>query len=212
MSLPGSVPHSTAAELRPAVAAGASRNRAGLGGHADRMRGPAPVGPRGRIGGDGSMTRHHRRMPLVSLLARLGWQRDPDLWTIPCRDEHGRRTRVLVHLTAAGVSITTPAAGALQLTPLQLGRLRAALRDAALSFDRLSGAERPSTPAASSRAQTTWSSPARPPVPPRRVLARTAARPSVAEIAARLTVSALSELEDDHDHSDSTPPRSGVVA
>lgn len=158
------------------------------------------------------MTSHHRRTPLVWLLARLRWQRDPDLWTVRCRDEHGRRTCVLVHLTAVGVSITTPSAGALQLTLLQLGRLRAALRDAAMSFDRLSGTGHSSTLAASSRAQTTRSSPTTPPIPPRRVHARMAPRPSVADIAARLTVSALSELEADHDHSDSAPRSPGVVA
>jgi hypothetical protein len=158
------------------------------------------------------MTKHHRRTPLVCLLARLGWQRDPDLWTVRCRDEYGRRTCVLVQLTTAGVSITTPTDEALQLTPLQIGRLRAALRDAALSFDRLSGTEHPSTPAPSSRAQTTRSSLTTRPTTRRRILARMATRPSVAEIAARLTVSALSELEERHDHSDSAPPRPGVVA
>ncbi len=170
-----------------------------------------PIGACGWIGGELAMTRHHRRTALICLLVRLGRQRDSDLWTIRCRDEHGRRTCMLVHLTAVGVSITTPAGGALQLTPLQIGRLRAALRDAALTFEQLSGTGVFSAPVPSPRAEITQS-PQRPSASPRRVLGRLAARPSVAELAARLTVSALSELEDDHDHSDSAPPRSGVDA
>jgi hypothetical protein len=73
---------------------------------------------------------HHRRMPLIQLLMRLGWQRDPDSWTVPCRDVDGRRARLLIRLAPAGITITPTAPGPLRLTPLQVGRLRGAARDA----------------------------------------------------------------------------------
>ncbi len=85
------------------------------------------------------MAQRHRTTPLLRLLGWLGWQRDPDLWTVHCRDGHGRRARILVHLSAAGVYLTVPDHGPLQLSALQAGQLRAALRDAFLSFERLAG-------------------------------------------------------------------------
>ncbi|MGH3829347.1 MAG: hypothetical protein ACRDRS_02680 [Pseudonocardiaceae bacterium] len=45
------------------------------------------------------MAAHQRTMPLLRLLARLGWQHDPDLRTVRCRDGHGRRARLRVHLS-----------------------------------------------------------------------------------------------------------------
>jgi hypothetical protein len=85
------------------------------------------------------VAKHHRTTPLLRLLGRLGWQRDPDLWTVHCHDGHGRRARILVHLSAAGVCLTVPDHGPLQLSLLQAGQLRAAVRDAFLSLDRLAG-------------------------------------------------------------------------
>lgn len=85
------------------------------------------------------MAKRHRTTPLLRLLGRLGWQRDPDLWTVHCRDGHGRRARILVHLSVAGVCLTVPDHGPLQLSVLQAGRLRAALRDAFLGLEHLAG-------------------------------------------------------------------------
>ena len=65
------------------------------------------------------MAKRHRTTPLLRLLGRLGWQRDPDLWTVHCRDGHGRRAHILVHLSAAGVCLTVPDHGPLQLSLLQ---------------------------------------------------------------------------------------------
>jgi hypothetical protein len=158
------------------------------------------------------MTTHQRTTPLIRLLSRLGWQRDPDLWTIPCRDEGGRRAAVLIRLTGSGVSITTPTSGPLRMTPMQIGRLRAALRDAALSFDRLSGTGHRSPATSSSRPDAAVPPSVTSPTAPRRIRARIAARPSVGEIAARLALTALSEQEAHHDHSDATPRSPGVVA
>jgi hypothetical protein len=74
--------------------------------------------------------RHHRGTPLIRLLARLGWQRDPDGWTVPCRDLDGRRARLLVRLAPTGITLTPTAPGPLRLTVLQVGQLRGAARDA----------------------------------------------------------------------------------
>ncbi len=129
------------------------------------------------------MAKHHRTTPLLRLLGRLGWQRDPNLWTVHCRDGHGRRARILVHLSAAGICLTVPSPGPLQLGALQAGQLRAALRDAFLSVERLAGSG--GLPALAESRRT---KPATPPLvgPPRsreRIpIQRIPARPSVAEL------------------------------
>ncbi|HEY6422353.1 MAG TPA: hypothetical protein VIY28_03720 [Pseudonocardiaceae bacterium] len=97
------------------------------------------------------MAKRHRTTPLLHLLSRLGWQRDPDLWTVHCRDGHGHRARILVHLSAAGVCLTVPDHSPLQLSALQAGQLRAGLRDALLSLERLVGPDGLSTWAESQR-------------------------------------------------------------
>ena len=75
-------------------------------------------------------SRHRRSTPLIRLLVRLGWQRDADLWTVPCRDLHGRRARLLIRLWPSGITITANAQGPLYLTALEVGRLRGAAHDA----------------------------------------------------------------------------------
>ena len=125
------------------------------------------------------MAKRHRTTPLLRLLSRLGWQRDPDLWTVHCRDGYGRRTRILVHLSAAGICLTVPEHGPLQLSAWHAGQLRAALRDALLSFARLAGPH-----------EIRYTKPAAPP-PTRplsvreRVPVQILARPSVAELRLR---------------------------
>ncbi|MGH3906909.1 MAG: hypothetical protein ACRDTE_22415 [Pseudonocardiaceae bacterium] len=74
--------------------------------------------------------RHRRRTPLIRLLARLGWQRDPDLWTVPCRDPHGRRATLLIQLSPFGITPAATAQGPRYLTGLEVGRLRGAACDA----------------------------------------------------------------------------------
>ncbi len=125
------------------------------------------------------MAKRHRTTPLLRLLGRLGWQRDPDLWTVHCHDGYGRRARILVHLSAAGVCLTVPEQGPLQLSVLQAGQLRAALRDAFLSFEQLAGPDglRHTKPAAPP--------PTRPSSFRERVLVQFPARPSVAELRLR---------------------------
>lgn len=85
------------------------------------------------------MSTHHRQTRLLRLLARLGWQRDPELWTIPCRDGHGHRCQLQVRLITKGVTLTASAPGPWALEPLRVGQLRAALRDALLTVDSLAG-------------------------------------------------------------------------
>jgi hypothetical protein len=125
------------------------------------------------------VAKRHRTTPLLYLLGRLGWQRDPNLWTVHCRDGYGRKARILVHLSAAGVCLTVPEPGPLQLSVLQASQLRAALRDAYLSFARLADSDgiRGTTPAAPL--------PTRPPSCRECVPIRIPARPSVAELRLR---------------------------
>jgi hypothetical protein len=73
----------------------------------------------------------------VGLLTRLGLRRDPDLWTVRCRDERGRRAHLQVRLTAEGVTLVSSSPGPWPLTPLEVGRLREALRDALFASVRL---------------------------------------------------------------------------
>ncbi len=87
------------------------------------------------------MAARQRMMPLLCLLVRLGWQRDPELWTVRCRDGQGRRARLSVHLTATGVSIEAPSPGPARLTLWEAGQLRVALRDADLCFGELADLE-----------------------------------------------------------------------
>lgn len=42
------------------------------------------------------MIRHRPELGLLAILARLGRQRDPALWSIPCLDGHGRRARLSI--------------------------------------------------------------------------------------------------------------------
>ncbi|MFN2495722.1 MAG: hypothetical protein ABR608_07425 [Pseudonocardiaceae bacterium] len=90
--------------------------------------------------------RHRRSTPLVRLLAQLGWQRDPDVWTVPCRDVDGRRARLLIRLSPAGITITTTATGPLRLTMRQVGDLRVATHDAMNTFGLLAGPDRDESP------------------------------------------------------------------
>lgn len=76
------------------------------------------------------MSRHRRELGLLAILVRLGWQRDPTLWTIPCLDGHGRRARLSVRLGKGWVTLEGPATGLLYLRPLQAGRLWVALHQA----------------------------------------------------------------------------------
>jgi len=141
------------------------------------------------------VAKHHRTTPLLRLLGRLGWQRDPELWTVHCRDGHGHRARILVHFSAAGVCLTVPDHSPLQLSALQGGQLRAAVRDAFLSVERLVGpdglpAMAKSQRTKSQRTKSQRTKPATPPLgrPPssrKRVPVRIPARPSVAELRLR---------------------------
>ncbi|MGH3774847.1 MAG: hypothetical protein ACRDRR_03775 [Pseudonocardiaceae bacterium] len=129
------------------------------------------------------MANHHRTAPLLRLLGRLGWQRDPDLWAVHCRDGHGRRARILVHLGTAGVCLTVPDHGPLQLSVLQAGQLRATLRDAFLSLERLAGPDGWSVMVESQRSATP--PPLRSPSFRERIPVRILARPSVAQLRLR---------------------------
>jgi len=130
------------------------------------------------------MSRHRRQVRFLAILARLGWQRDPDLWTIPCLDGHGRRAQLSVRVGLGWVRLDCPAPGPLYLNPFHALRLRFAVRevvgDLAL-FGDAGPPERPAPP------EPTPNDPGVP--PPRRqlvVFRRPPPRPTVADIAARL--------------------------
>jgi hypothetical protein len=141
-----------------------------------------------------TVAKHQRRTLLIRLLARLGWQRDPGLWAVRCRDQQGRRARLLLTVTSAGVAIVSSSPELVELTPLEVGRLRAALRDALLSFARLSGPETVRVSAGTRRSEPS-SPPASPPVPRQRIHLDRLIRPSVAEIATRLAAPPMRDLE-----------------
>lgn len=71
----------------------------------------------------------------INLVRRSGHRRRmPRIWTVACRTGNGRRAEVSVRWTGMGVSLKAPE-GAVLLTGLQLGRLRAALREAIVAYD-----------------------------------------------------------------------------
>lgn len=142
------------------------------------------------------MARHQRTTPLLRLLVRLGWQRDPDLWTVRCRDQYGRRAQVQVHLTARGIMIVTSSPDPLEFTPGEAGWLRAALRDGLLSLGELAG---PDWPRGSAHVPRDPPPPA-PPGPRQRIRLHRPRRPSVADIAARLAQSDAPDPEADDHH------------
>lgn len=74
-------------------------------------------------------------------LAVLATRHDPDAWTVRCRDGRGRRTTVCVDLTEDGIMMSAAAPGPLVFAPLEAGRLRAVVRDALLTLDRLDHTE-----------------------------------------------------------------------
>ncbi|MGH3826107.1 MAG: hypothetical protein ACRDQX_02880 [Pseudonocardiaceae bacterium] len=145
------------------------------------------------------MAAHPRTMPLLRLLARLGWQPDPDLWTVRCRDGHGRRARMQVYLSSTGVSLAVPSPGPVQLTMWQAGQLRAALRDAIQRFAELAGPDM--ARASFARPEPAPPPPGSPPPRRRRVQLLPALpppiRPTVAHLAQRLATSPKNDPADD---------------
>ena len=56
----------------------------------------------------------------------------PSDWLINCRDAAGRRRNIIVFTDHGRVIMVSPPGETAVLTPLDVGRLRAALRDAAV--------------------------------------------------------------------------------
>lgn len=86
-----------------------------------------------------------RPISLISLLSRLGWQKDPALWTVPCRDQRGKKALLWLEIRPSGVAIRASTSEPVVLPPLMVGRLRAALRDAAVAQIVLSSDQQSST-------------------------------------------------------------------
>ncbi|MDQ4021212.1 MAG: hypothetical protein M3257_06205 [Actinomycetota bacterium] len=133
------------------------------------------------------MSRHRRQLGLLAILTRLGWQRDPQLWNVPCLDGYGRRAQLSVRLGMGWVTLDHPDVGLLYLTPPQVGKLRGALRHALFDLELFGGADLPAPTPRSERMPHVEADPSRrvrvvfKPPPP---------RPTVAGIAARLAASA----------------------
>lgn len=64
-------------------------------------------------------------------------------WTVACRDLAGRRRTVTVLVTEGKVVLMNPPGEAAILSPLDVGRLRAALRDAIVTAEDPATAEGP---------------------------------------------------------------------
>ena len=62
-----------------------------------------------------------------------------DEWAVSCRDLAGRRRDMTVFISSGRVVVVAPPGEAAVLEPLEVGRLRAALRDAVMTVDRRSG-------------------------------------------------------------------------
>jgi len=139
---------------------------------------------------------------VLRLLARMNWQRDPDSWTVRCRDGRGRRTHLRIRLAPAGITVALPSVGLWVLTPLQAGQLRAAVRDALLVLDRLAGDEHDTVAVPNQRTEPP--TPMGDSVPRQRVRLGLPARPSVREIATRVS-STTSDMEVPHDNQHDAP-------
>lgn len=77
------------------------------------------------------MRHHFRNWPRLSMLMRQGWRRHPASSTSESRIDQRRQTNVVVRLGRGCVAVEGASFGPVYLSPLQVGRLRAALRDAA---------------------------------------------------------------------------------
>lgn len=53
-------------------------------------------------------------------------------WTVNCRDARGSRRALGVFPDGSGVTMVLPDGNSVSFSPLEVGRLRAALRDAAI--------------------------------------------------------------------------------
>lgn len=149
------------------------------------------------------MTQHRKGNVVLRLLIRMGWQQDPALWTVRCRDRDGRRARLAIRLAATGISIDGTHADQLVLTPLEVGRLRAALRQALLAFDRLAGCD--------TQPEHTVTAPPKSPKPLDRVRVRLSTRPTVSAIRAGLAAPPTPDVQETSDEQLRTRPRRFVA-
>ncbi len=148
------------------------------------------------------MAKHVRGTSVLRLLARMNWQRDPDSWTVRCRDARGRRARLRVRLASTGISLALPSTGPWVLSPLEAGRLRGAVRDALLAFDRLARDEHDDEPDAVAlpRQRTQSPTPVGEPTPRQRRRLDLRPPPSVHEITSRFSPPTTSDMEVRHDN------------
>jgi hypothetical protein len=77
------------------------------------------------------MRHHFRKWPRLSMLMRLGRSRRSVSSTSEARIDERRQANVVVRLGRGCVAVEGASFGPVYLSPLQVGRMRAALRDAA---------------------------------------------------------------------------------
>ena len=77
------------------------------------------------------MRHHFRKWPRLSMLMRPWWRRRPASSTAEGGVDERRQANVVVRLGRGCVAVEGTSFGPVYLSPLQVGRLRAALREAA---------------------------------------------------------------------------------
>lgn len=105
---------------------------------------------------------------------------------MPCRDLDGRRARLLIGLSPSGITITTTGMGPLCLTALQVGRLRAAARDAIHTFGLLADPDHLASPQRAWRTEAPTAPLDCPPAQREVVHFGRVPRPTVRELRARI--------------------------
>jgi hypothetical protein len=81
-----------------------------------------------------------KRMPIAWLLRHLGRSPEESMRQVPCRDEQGRKSCLRITLGDDGVVLDGPA-GLVVLDCLDVGRLRVALREAAVDYSQARSSE-----------------------------------------------------------------------
>lgn len=128
------------------------------------------------------MNNRHHQATVLSIFSRLGWRCRTATRPIRCRDGAGLRSTLAVRTGNGYVALESPTLDIVYLSPMQVGQLRGALRNALIDLDVLGGEYAEDNAEVPGARHTTLPSRLR-----RMVSLRQRTRPSVAEIVARVT-------------------------